>query len=741
MNELVSTPELDAIVANLNDRQLEAVTAEPGHQLVLAGAGSGKTRVLVHRLAYLVHHYGVHPYETLAVTFTNKAAREMLGRIGRILNIDTNHMWIGTFHGLANRILRRHTKEAGLPRDYEILSAQEQRQVVKLILEEKKINSKVITPESVAQFINSAKDKGRRAHEISLQRTQRVRMVELYSIYDNYCRKHGLVDFAELLLRCNELWLENEPLLEQYRQRFTEILVDEFQDTNAIQYAWIRNLAGNTGNVMVVGDDDQSIYGWRGAEITNIMQFADSFKANTIKLEENYRSAGNILKAANNVIKKNAGRLGKTLWTQASDGARIVEHACHDEHHESRSVVELLQRWLDEQTDHTYDDIVILYRSNYQSRLMEQELSQAEIPYSVRGGIRFFERSEIKDALAFMRLVESRHADVAFDRVLNVPARGLGSKSRQAIRALATNEGKSLWDAAVGGLEYGRLPKRAANGVRNFITSVETLASKCEGRTLSEIAHYCVHDSGLLDHLRRSEATNPAQVRNREENLEELIRACQDAEQDTERSQDNDASLLVRFLDAASLDTGDSEAADEPSVNLMTVHSAKGLEFPLVFMIGMEEGSFPSSWVAEEDTMEEERRLLYVGMTRAMKQLHMTHAVMRQRRHGGFERMQRSRFLDEIPDEYIERPLLLRHRVSGNSASRQGGQTPDSSRPESSSGNNQRYHAGDRVNHELFGLGRVRDVQGTGSRERVLVGFDDGSQKLLISTATALAKV
>ncbi len=668
----VETAALDG----LNEQQLEAVTAKPGHQLIVAGAGSGKTRVLVHRFVHLIEHYGFSPYEMVAVTFTNKAARVLSERVAELLNIDTRRLWIGTFHGLANRMLREHHELANLPRSYQIIAADDQRRIVRRLMQDLGMDMKDPTPIEMSNWIGRRKDEGRRSMHIQPGHNPRLaRNIELYSVYEKYCEGNGVVDFAEILLRCHEMLLAHDDLLEAYRERFSYLLVDEFQDTNAIQYYWIQLLAGDRAHVMAVGDDDQSIYGWRGAIVQNIRDFSTDFpNTQIVRLERNYRSTGNILNAANKVIENNDDRLGKTLWTDARAGNPVHVYWCDTSVDEAQYVFAELSAWTKADSHRTFDDVAVLYRNHFQSRMIESQLQTFGVPYTIRGGSRFYDRLEVRDALGFMHLIVNRHADTAFDRVLNAMPRGIGETSQQLIREMAAREEWSLWDAAMRGMAKKAYPSRLYIQLKKFIEEIERLASLCEDKNLEQVASICVHKSGLMDYLLKSER-NEQLRQSRSENLQEFIRGCRQFEQNVRQDQPNGdgKSVLQAFLDSVSLDAGDFEEDIGPAVSLMTLHAAKGLEFPLVFMIGMTDGRFPH-WINVQEPMKllEERRLAYVGLTRAMQELHLTYTteVTRYEARGGTPRM--SRFIKEIPAEYLD----FKHRFAQREWARKNAKTP-----------------------------------------------------------------
>jgi len=705
--------DVSHILNDLNEAQREAVAAAPGNMLVLAGAGSGKTRVLVHRIAWLIQAEGISPYSILAVTFTNKAAREMRERIDELLGSSTRGMWVGTFHGLAHRLLKAHWKEAGLPENFQILDSDDQLRVLKRLHRELELDEARWPARQSQWFINGQKDEGLRAAHLDHQSRdpyQQV-MLKVYRAYEEACERQGVVDFAELLLRAHELWLKKPELLQHYQQRFRYMLVDEFQDTNAVQYAWLRVLAGNRIPITAVGDDDQSIYGWRGARIENIQQFSKDF-ANTqlVRLEQNYRSTSTILNAANAVIAYNQGRLGKELWTQGEEGEPIALYAAFNEMDEARFIVERLQEWHED--GNARSQSAILYRSNAQSRILEEALIRAGVPYRIYGGLRFYDRLEIKNALAYLRLLVNRDDDTAVERVINTPTRGIGEKTVQTLRDYARDQGVSLWRASHEVIAHNLLPARAANALNQFLGLIESLDESTDDMTLDELTDHVIQHSGLIE-FHRQEKGEKGQAR--VENLQELVAATREYESD------EDTPPLVSFLDQAALDAGEHEAAEfEDSVQLMTLHSAKGLEFPLVFIAGMEENLFPHKMSMDEPgRLEEERRLCYVGITRAMRKLYLTYAESR-RLYGNENFHMPSRFLREIPSELMQevrlqtsvsRPMLSRGEASAQVAG---------------------IGLGQRVYHELFGEGVVLNFEGQGAAARVQVNFAGQGSKWLV---------
>jgi len=708
------SPLLDA----LNDAQREAVAAPPGHTLVLAGAGSGKTRVLVHRIAWLVGVDRVPEHAILAVTFTNKAAAEMRHRVQSMVSDLGRGMWVGTFHGLAHRLLRRHFREAGLPETFQILDSDDQLRLIKRVQRDQGLDDARFPPRQSQWFINHCKDEGQRAEHLDAygDGLKQVK-IAVYAEYEARCQRSGLVDFAELLLRSQELLLRDPHLLEHYRQRFRHILVDEFQDTNEIQYAWIRLLAGDTGQVMVVGDDDQSIYGWRGAKVANVGRFQEDFPhVRLLRLEQNYRSTANILNAANALIAHNSERLGKHLWTDGAPGEPLTLFAAYNEMDEARFVVERVREWIAQGQAAT--DAAILYRSNAQSRIFEQQLIAAGVPYRIYGGQRFFERVEIKDTLAYLRMLTNPDDDAAFERAVNTPSRGIGAKTLAQVRARAATDQMSLWRAAGDLCDGGGLASRAAHALSDFLQLIAELGADLAGRELAEKIERVITRVELVAHY-QSEGAERAQTR--VENLEELVRAARGFVLQAEAAEDDP---LVAFLANAALEAGESQAAEgEDCVQLMTLHAAKGLEFPLVFMCGLEDGLFPHMRAVEEaGRMEEERRLAYVGITRAKRLLYLCYAEQR-RWHGGNTARRLSKFVSEIPAELIRE---IRPRIQVSRAWQSGG-------PGVSPVANQcAIKLGQNVRHDSFGHGVVVNVEGAGEHARALINFEQVGSKWMV---------
>lgn len=728
--------DVSHLLDDLNPAQRDAVSAAPGHYLVLAGAGSGKTRVLTHRIAWLNEVHGVPAHGILAVTFTNKAAGEMRARADVQLRNGSRGMWIGTFHGLAHRLLRLHWQEAKLPETFQVLDSDDQQRLVKRVVQAMELDEGKYPPKQLTWWINEQKDEGRRPEHIQPAPNDDWLDVrrQVYAGYQERCDRAGLVDFAELLLRAHELLRDTPALLAHYRMRFREILVDEFQDTNAIQYAFVRVLAGDSGHVFVVGDDDQSIYGWRGAKVENMQQFLrDHPSARTIRLEQNYRSSANILGAANAVIAHNPGRIGKQLWTDTGDGEPIDLYAAYNEMDEARFVVERIRQWV--RDGGSLGDAAILYRSNAQSRAFEEALLSEQLPYRVYGGMRFFERAEIKDALAYLRLVANRGDDAAFERAVNTPARGIGERTLDEVRRLARNARVSLWGAAMLATQGTELAGRARNALAAFMALVEQLAGETAELDLAERVDHVLVRSGLREHWAK-ESRGGLDSESRTENLDELVSV---ASRFVRRIDDDEAtegmSELVAFLSYAALEAGEGQVeAGEDGVQLMTLHSAKGLEFPLVFLAGLEEGLFPSNRSLDESgRLEEERRLAYVGITRARQKLVLTYAEAR-RLHGQDMYGIPSRFLREIPANLLNevRPRVQVSRPASGFATRPA--------PGHASLETPGLKLGQTVTHAKFGPGVVTDYEGSGAHARVQVNFaNEGSKWLVLAYANLQA--
>ncbi|MEP7312637.1 MAG: DNA helicase II [Pseudomonadota bacterium] len=734
--------DLSAILNPLNDEQRAAVTAPQAATLVLAGAGSGKTRVLVHRIAWAVRALGASPHNVLAVTFTNKAAAEMRHRIEALLEVPGAAMWVGTFHGIAHRQLRLHYAEAGLPRGFQILDGEDQQRIIKKLIKAQGLDDTRFVPRDVQYFINKHKDEGQRPAQVKagndpIQQTLR----KLYVDYEESCQRNGVVDFAELLLRAYELWRDNPSLLAHYRGRFTQVLVDEFQDTNTIQYAWTRLIAGPEGAPFVVGDDDQSIYRWRGAKVENLHQFGRDYpSANLFRLEQNYRSTGNILSAANALIANNSGRLGKNLWTSGGKGEPIRLYAAYNERDEADFILNRILAW--QKQGGARREVAVLYRSNAQSRVFEEVFLTARVPYKVYGGLRFYERAEIKDALAYLRLISNRNDDPSFERVVNLPVRGIGAKTLDTLRAEARARSQSLWQTAAmmlsgtpevtANLVDAALTGRGGAALIGFLGLIEKMNRETEGLALHEQIDHVIQAAGLIEHHKKDKQDRGEA---RVENLEELVSAARgfDADDIVQGSTEESLPPLEAFLAHAVLESGEGQAdAWEDCVQMMTLHTAKGLEFPVVFLCGLEDGLFPHQRsINDLESIEEERRLCYVGITRAMKQLYLSYAEQR-RLHGMDSYGQPSRFIDEIPKDQIEeirpRVQLSRPVSTGLSSVRFRDPAPEQIAPG--------MKLGTRVRHGKFGHGVILNVEGQGTQARVQVNFEQqGAKWLMLSYA------
>jgi len=709
--------DVSHLLDGLNDAQRQAVGSPLGAALVLAGAGSGKTRVLVHRVAWLIQVEGSSPNSILAVTFTNKAAAEMRGRIETLLGIPGSAMWIGTFHGLTHRLLRLHWRDAGLPQSFQILDSEDQARLLRKVLKSLNLDETRWVPREILWFINAQKDEGHRAKQLKDNGDPtRQQLIRIYHAYEEACQRAGVVDFAELLLRAYELFAGNASLLHHYRTRFQHVLVDEFQDTNAIQYKWLMQLAGPAGQPFAVGDDDQSIYRWRGARVENLNQFRRDYpQAVLYKLEQNYRSTGTILKAANALIANNGGRLGKNLWTSGEDGERVKLYAAFNERDEADFIVGRIRDWV--ARGGTRREVAVLYRSNAQSRVFEEAFLNARMPYRVYGGLRFFERAEIKDALAYLRLAASRADDTSFERVVNLPTRGIGAKTLDTVRDLARLHGTSLWQATEVAVRES-LPQRAASALQSFTQLIERLAAQIAGLELHEQVDQVIQGSGLIEHFKKEKGERGE---GRVENLLELVSAARGFSPEGE----TDMQPLESFLAHAVLESGEGQADPYADcVQMMTLHTAKGLEFPVVFLAGMEDGLFPHQRsIADLASLEEERRLCYVGATRAMRQLYITYAEQR-RLYGVDQYGQPSRFIAEMPVDLIEeirprlqvsRPGFVRHAKLPDELPSAGG-----------------VRMGSHVRHGKFGEGVVLRFEGSGPHAQVHVNFEGVGMKVLV---------
>ena len=714
--------DVSELLDSLNDKQREVVGAQQQNMLVLAGAGSGKTRVLVQRIAWLMQVEQAASHFILAVTFTNKAAAEMRARVEQVTGGNTHGMWIGTFHGLAHRLLRMHFQEANLPQTFQVLDSDDQLRLIKRIVRSLELDEKKWPAKQFVWYINGKKDEGLRPQHIDAQfDPSEALFVKVYKAYQDTCDRAGLVDFAELLLRAHELWLNNPELLAHYQQRFRHILVDEFQDTNAIQYAWLTMLGKAQSKVMIVGDDDQSIYGWRGARIENIERFTSEYDGvHTIRLEQNYRSTANILNAANQLISNNNNRLGKELWTDDKAGEKISIYTAFNEIDEARFIAGRIKQWRDD--GGKLDEVAILYRSNAQSRLMEEALLQGKLPYRIYGGQRFFERQEIKDALAYLRIINNRDDDAAFERIINTPTRGIGNQTVALVRDAARSLQVTLWQACQQLLSTQQLKGRSAKTIATFINLVDQLEDDSTDLDLDQQANFVIQHSGLKAMYQAEKGERAEQ---RIENLNELVTACQTFVSDPELLEEQ--TPLTAFLTHAALESGESQAEEfEAAVQLMTMHSAKGLEFPLVFIAGLEEGMFPSQQSVEEiGRLEEERRLCYVGMTRAMSKLYLLHAESR-RIYGQEKYHKASRFLKELPESCVEE-IRMQNQVSRPKSVGKFSNTFTLETFE-----NTGFKLGQRVVHAKFGEGVVLNYEGSGAQSRIQVNFEEVGSKWLV---------
>ncbi len=722
--------DVSEIFETLNEPQRKAVTSEAQSLLVLAGAGSGKTRVIAHRVAWLIKAQNVNPHSILTVTFTNKASREMRGRIEDIVQEEMGNFWCGTFHGISHRLLRTHWEEAGLRKEFSILDSEDQHRVIKRVVKSMGLDDTKWPPRQIQWFINKQKDECLRSKDVEVTDDYFTeKMVEIYKVYEELCERESLVDFGELLLRVYVLLKTNDQVLRHYQRRFSHILVDEFQDTNEVQYQFLKMLAASGSNFIAVGDDDQSIYGWRGAKSENINRFTNDYKnTEIIRLEQNYRSTSVILNAANEVIKNNQGRLGKELWTDQKEGEPISVYSAYNEDDEARFVVGSIQNWVAQ--GRNLDEVAILYRSNAQSRVLEEAILRESLPYKIYGGLRFYERAEIKNAMSYLKLVYGREDDAAFERVINIPPRGIGVKTIEIIRSKAMEGKTSLWKACQELLDNDGFTSRAAQSIEGFMNSFDALESDTKDLQLWEIVDITIERSGLIEYHKKEAGEKG---RTRVENLSELVGAAKDFEPDS--FDELDESSLKMFIDHAALDAGETQASEhELAIQLMTLHSAKGLEFPLVFITGFEEGLFPHKLSIEDpNQLQEERRLCYVGMTRSMEKLFVTHAEMRNL-YGSESFNPASRFLREIPEE-----LTVEVRTGGNvsrssnsklKGSRINGEVPETE-----------FKLGQRVLHESFGEGVILNYEGEGSNARVEVNFDSSETKWLMVTYAKLQQI
>lgn len=712
--------DVSNILNELNDRQRDAVTSEAPSLLVLAGAGSGKTRVLVHRVAWIVEAMQSNPNSVMAVTFTNKAANEMKSRIQELLQSPLADLWCGTFHGLAHRTLKRFYKEANLISTFTVLDAEDQLRVIKRICKDNNLEESSWPAKQIQWQINSWKDAGKRPKNIDDSKDFYAETVKkIYSQYDEVCKKDSLVDFAELLLKSYELLKSNTKVRDFFHRRFRHILIDEFQDTNVIQYAWLNEVASKEASITAVGDDDQSIYGWRGAKVGHLEDFKTKHKHNeTIRLEQNYRSTSIILNAANALIENNQARLGKNLWTESNEGEQITLYQAFNEQDEARFVAEIIKSWMD--GGELFSDSAVIYRSNAQSRAIEEALLRANIPYRIYGGLRFYDRLEIKNAISYLRIIFNPHDNPAFERSVANPTRGVGAKTLAKIRSLANKHNISYIQASSKMIDENIISGRGANGLKKFLQIILGLCGKIDDISLSEIVGSILEQSGLIQFHEKEPGEKG---KTRKENLEELLSAAKNFEMSFSDDKTN-REITEQFLSNVSLDAGDRQADEfDDAVQLMTLHSAKGLEFPLVFMTGLEETLFPHGRSMESpDQLEEERRLCYVGITRAMKKLYLTYAESR-RLHGNDIFNPPSRFIKEIPSECI---MEIRPKASV---------TVPYSRNESKPMDFEDQIGialGQKVQHPKFGQGIVLNYEGAGESARVQVNFESAGTKWLV---------
>ena len=712
--------DVSNILNELNDRQRDAVTSEAPSLLVLAGAGSGKTRVLVHRVAWIVEAMQSNPNSVMAVTFTNKAANEMKSRIQELLQSPLADLWCGTFHGLAHRTLKRFYKEANLISTFTVLDAEDQLRVIKRICKDNNLEESSWPAKQIQWQINSWKDAGKRPKNVDDSKDFYAETVKkIYSQYDEICKKDSLVDFAELLLKSYELLKSNKKVRDFFHRRFRHILIDEFQDTNVIQYAWLNEVASKEASITAVGDDDQSIYGWRGAKVGHLEDFKTKHKHNeTIRLEQNYRSTSIILNAANSLIENNQARLGKNLWTESNEGEQITLYQAFNEQDEARFVAEIIKSWMD--GGELFSDSAVIYRSNAQSRAIEEALLRANIPYRIYGGLRFYDRLEIKNAISYLRIIFNPHDNPAFERSVANPTRGVGAKTLAKIRSLANKHNISYIQASSKMIDENIISGRGANGLKKFLEIILGLCGKIDDISLSEIVGSILEQSGLIQFHEKEPGEKG---KTRKENLEELLSAAKNFEMSFSDDKTN-REITEQFLSNVSLDAGDRQADEfDDAVQLMTLHSAKGLEFPLVFMTGLEETLFPHGRSMESpDQLEEERRLCYVGITRAMKKLYLTYAESR-RLHGNDIFNPPSRFIKEIPSECI---MEIRPKASV---------TVPYSRNESKPMDFEDQIGialGQKVQHPKFGQGIVLNYEGAGESARVQVNFETAGTKWLV---------
>ena len=720
--------DVSHVLESLNEGQRDAVGAPPGNLLILAGAGSGKTRVLVHRIAWHIATGEANPQGILAVTFTNKAASEMRSRIESLLGQSIHGMWVGTFHGLCHRLLRAHWQDANLSEDFQILDSEDQYRTVRRIIRAMMLDESQYPPKEAQWYINAQKDKGLRPEKINDDGDlTTAQMIKIYKIYQQTCESSGAVDFGELLLRTYELLYTNKLVREIYQNRFKHILVDEFQDTNELQYKWLKLLIGENNTLFAVGDDDQSIYSWRGARVENMKAFQKDFKeTKLLKLEQNYRSTTTILNAANKLIGNNSKRLGKNLWTDGEEGERIGIYMAYNELDEARYVVNQIQKCSEE--GGSFEENAILYRVSAQSRVLEEALLSSKIPYRVYGGVRFYERMEIKDALAYVRIATFHDDDISFERIINTPTRGIGSRTIEELRIVAKKDNCSLWAAAHHIIEHKLLSPRAVNALEEFIRLVQRMSLTKSQPALDDRVDSIIKLSGLINHFKKEKGEKGLA---RIENLEELVKASSEFELD-DNEELKEMSAMQAFLAHAALESGETQAGDKSNcVHLMTLHSAKGLEFPSIFLVGMEEGLFPHQRSSGDlKQLEEERRLCYVGITRARKLLTLTYTQYR-RLHGSDYYPQPSRFIDEIPAE-----LLSEIRMGGNVT-----ESLFRKKVTRTGSKDGKLTLGQRVSHTKFGEGVILNLEGDGDNMRIQVNFEKAGSKWLVASYANLQPI
>ena len=720
--------DVSHVLESLNEGQRDAVGAPPGNLLILAGAGSGKTRVLVHRIAWHIATGEANPQGILAVTFTNKAASEMRSRIESLLGQSIHGMWVGTFHGLCHRLLRAHWQDANLSEDFQILDSEDQYRTVRRIIRAMMLDESQYPPKEAQWYINAQKDKGLRPEKINDDGDlTTAQMIKIYKIYQQTCESSGAVDFGELLLRTYELLHKNKLVREIYQNRFKHILVDEFQDTNELQYKWLKLLIGENNTLFAVGDDDQSIYSWRGARVENMKAFQKDFKeTKLLKLEQNYRSTTTILNAANKLIGNNSKRLGKNLWTDGEEGERIGIYMAYNELDEARYVVNQIQKCSEE--GGSFEENAILYRVSAQSRVLEEALLSSKIPYRVYGGVRFYERMEIKDALAYVCIATFHDDDISFERIINTPTRGIGSRTIEELRIVAKKDNCSLWAAAHYIIEHKLLSPRAVNALEEFIRLVQRMSLTKSQPALDDRVDSIIKLSGLINHFKKEKGEKGLA---RIENLEELVKASSEFELD-DNEELKEMSAMQAFLAHAALESGETQAGDKSNcVHLMTLHSAKGLEFPSIFLVGMEEGLFPHQRSSGDlKQLEEERRLCYVGITRARKLLTLTYTQYR-RLHGSDYYPQPSRFIDEIPAE-----LLCEIRMGGNVT-----ESLFRKKVTRTGSKDGKLTLGQRVSHTKFGEGVILNLEGDGDNMRIQVNFEKAGSKWLVASYANLQPI